>query len=83
MNRRRNGEIRSALADDVDVEFELGMECELLIAPKSAHRSTPGVDPGEAPRAAASFNHSLQRTRPSRPALQSSIQPAGSLSFFR
>ena len=58
MNRWRNGEIRGAPAAElgVDVDGELGMEHELFIAPKGGHRTTPGVDPGEAPRAAASFN---------------------------
>ena len=57
MNRWRSGET-------VGVEVAVTVDgAEMIwasvIRPEGGLKSTPGVDPGEAPRAAASFNHQL------------------------
>ena len=50
----------------VGVDDAVDMYDVFLMGPEPALRTPPHVDLGEAPRAAASFNHALQRTRPSR-----------------
>ena len=49
-----------------EVDVDVDMKNEKLIGPKRVLETTPRVDTGEAPRAAASFNHALQRTGMSR-----------------
>lgn len=53
----------------------------LVIGPETELQSTPIVHYGEAPRAAASFNHVLQRTRPSLSGCNRRPAWAGSLSL--
>ncbi len=43
------------------VDFDLDMNEVLIIGPERVLQTTPGVYFGEAPRAAASFNHQVGR----------------------
>lgn len=55
----------------------------VFIHPERVLREADGVHCGEAPRAAASFNHALQRTAGSRPGWQSEGLARLSLSLGR
>ena len=65
------------------VDFVVDMNEVLIIGPERVLQTTPGVYFGEAPRAAASFNHALQRTRPSHHCCNRGVSWAGSLSLGR
>ena len=63
------------------VTFDL--HAVFCIGPEYGLRSTPALHFGAAPRAAASFNKALQRTRPSRHCCNRGVPWAGSLSLGR
>jgi len=63
------------------VDFDVDMNEVLILGPERVLQTTPGVHFGEVPRAAASFNRALERTRSRMRDCNRCVMCAGSLSL--